>query len=103
VVTAAPDGYTLGAVTSSAAILPVYGDTRFNYITALDPIAWISTIPQVLAVRADAPWRVRRPLEVGPGELPQAGHGDRRAGPGEEPEVERPLRPGAPRRFRHPG
>ncbi|NML44913.1 tripartite tricarboxylate transporter substrate binding protein [Ramlibacter sp. G-1-2-2] len=57
VVTAAPDGYTLGAVTSSAAIRPVYGDTRFNYITALEPIAWVSTIPQVLAVRAEAPWK----------------------------------------------
>jgi tripartite-type tricarboxylate transporter receptor subunit TctC len=56
-VAAPPDGYTLGAVTSSAAIRPVYGDTRYNYITALEPIAWISTIPQVLAVRADAPWK----------------------------------------------
>ncbi|MDB5856698.1 MAG: hypothetical protein JWQ76_387 [Ramlibacter sp.] len=57
VVAAAPDGYTLGAVTSSAAIRPVYGDTRYNYVTALEPIAWVSTIPQVLAVRADAPWK----------------------------------------------
>lgn len=73
VVTAAPDGYTLGAVTSSAAIRPVYGDTRFNYITALDPIAWISTIPQVLAVRADAPWRTIEDLvrhaRANPGKL----------------------------------
>jgi tripartite-type tricarboxylate transporter receptor subunit TctC len=56
-VVAAPDGYTLGAVTSSAAIRPVYGDTKHNYITALEPIAWVSTIPQVLAVRADSPWK----------------------------------------------
>lgn len=56
-VAAAPDGYTLAAVTSSMAIRPVYGDTKYNYATALEPIAWVSTIPQVLAVRADAPWK----------------------------------------------
>jgi tripartite-type tricarboxylate transporter receptor subunit TctC len=56
-VVAPPDGYTLAAVTSSMAIRPVYGDTKFNYVKALEPIAWVSTIPQVLAVRADAPWK----------------------------------------------
>ncbi|HYF19151.1 MAG TPA: tripartite tricarboxylate transporter substrate binding protein [Ramlibacter sp.] len=57
VVAAPPDGYTLGAVTSSAAIRPVFGDTRHNYIQALEPIAWVSTIPQVLAVRTESPWK----------------------------------------------
>jgi tripartite-type tricarboxylate transporter receptor subunit TctC len=57
VVAAQPDGYTLAAVTSSAAIRPVYGDTKYNYVNALEPIAWISTIPQVLAVRSDSPWK----------------------------------------------
>ena len=57
VVAAPPDGYTLGAVTSSAAIRPVYGDTKHNYINALEPIAWISTIPQVIAVRSDSQWK----------------------------------------------
>lgn len=57
VVSATPDGYTVGAVTSSAAIRPVYGDTKYNYVSALEPIAWISTVPQVLAVRADSRWK----------------------------------------------
>ena len=56
-VTAAPDGHTLVAVTSSMAIRPVYGDTRYNYIHSLEPIAWVSTIPQVLAVRSESPWK----------------------------------------------
>lgn len=57
VVAAKPDGYTIGAVASSVAIRPVYGDTKYNYVTELEPIAWISTIPQVLAVQADSPWK----------------------------------------------
>lgn len=52
-----PDGYTLGMTGSSLILQPLYGSTRYNYPTALDPIAQIAVAPNVLAVRADSPWQ----------------------------------------------
>jgi tripartite-type tricarboxylate transporter receptor subunit TctC len=51
------DGYTIGLVTTSSALKPVYGDTKFNYPVEMEPIARVSTIPQVLTVQADSPWK----------------------------------------------
>ena len=52
-----PDGYTLGITSMVLILQPLYGDTRYHYATALDPIAQIATYPVVLAVRADQPWQ----------------------------------------------
>ena len=54
---AKPDGYTLGMTGNSLLFQPIYGPTRYNYPTALDPIAQIAVSPVVLAVRADSPWQ----------------------------------------------
>jgi tripartite-type tricarboxylate transporter receptor subunit TctC len=52
-----PDGYTLGMATNGVILQPLYGSTRYNYPTALEPIAQIAISPVVLAVRADSPWQ----------------------------------------------
>ena len=52
-----PNGYTIGIVTPELLLLPLYGETRFHYPTALEPIAQISTLPYVMVVSADHPWQ----------------------------------------------
>ena len=52
-----PDGYTLGITGLAVILQPLYGDTRYHYATALDPIAQIASYPVVLAARADQPWQ----------------------------------------------
>ena len=52
-----PDGYTLGITAFGLILQPLYGDTRYHYATALDPIAQLASYPVLLAVRADQPWQ----------------------------------------------
>ncbi|MCC5466348.1 tripartite tricarboxylate transporter substrate binding protein [Pelosinus baikalensis] len=52
-----PDGYTLAIVTPELLLLPLYGETKYHYPTALEPIAQISTLPYVMIVSADQPWQ----------------------------------------------
>ncbi len=52
-----PDGYTIGMVSTEVILHPLYGITKYNYPTALDPLAQISESPQVMAVQADQPWQ----------------------------------------------
>lgn len=52
-----PDGYTLGMTTNGVILQPLYGSTRYNYPSALEPIAQIAISPAVVAVRADSPWQ----------------------------------------------
>ncbi len=54
---AKPDGYTLGMTSNGVILQPLYGSTRYNYPTALEPIAQIAISPVVMAVRADSPWQ----------------------------------------------
>jgi len=54
---ASPDGYTIGISTVEVIANPLYGSTKYNYITALDPIAQITNSPSVLAVQAAQPWQ----------------------------------------------
>jgi tripartite-type tricarboxylate transporter receptor subunit TctC len=51
------DGYTLGIVANDILIHPLYGQTKFHYPTALEPVAQISSQSLVLAVQAKQPWR----------------------------------------------
>jgi tripartite-type tricarboxylate transporter receptor subunit TctC len=41
---------------------PLYGPTKYNYLTALYPLAQVGTTPVVLAVRADQPWQTLEDL-----------------------------------------
>jgi len=52
-----PDGYTLGITSLDILLLPSYGSTKYNYPTALDPLAQIASLPMVLAVQANQPWK----------------------------------------------
>lgn len=54
---AAPDGYTIGVVAIDMLLLTQYGSGKYNYLTALSPIAQVSALPMVLAVQADQPWQ----------------------------------------------
>lgn len=52
-----PDGYTLGISGAGVILQPLYGQTKYHYSTALDPLVQIATIPVFLAVSSDAPWQ----------------------------------------------
>lgn len=70
---AKPDGYTLGMTGNSVLFQPLYGPTRYNYPTALEPIAQVAVSPVVVAVRADSPWQtiddVIKYAKLHPGEI----------------------------------
>jgi len=71
--TSSPDGYTLGLTTTELLLQPLYGTTRYQYLTALEPIVQISTSPLVMIVQADQPWQNTNELieyaKKHPGEL----------------------------------
>jgi tripartite-type tricarboxylate transporter receptor subunit TctC len=52
-----PDGYTLGITGIDMLLLPAYGPTKYNYLTALDPLGQVVSLPMVMAVQADQPWQ----------------------------------------------
>jgi tripartite-type tricarboxylate transporter receptor subunit TctC len=54
---AVPDGYTLGITGVEVILQSLYGSTKYNYPTALEPLAQISSNPMVMVVRADQPWQ----------------------------------------------
>lgn len=56
-VDANPDGYTIGISSSEIFLNPLYSVTKYNYPTALDPIAQIAIAPLLMVVRADQPWQ----------------------------------------------
>jgi tripartite-type tricarboxylate transporter receptor subunit TctC len=59
---ATPDGYTIGVTGIGLILQPLYGPAKYNYPTALYPLAQVGTIPIVLAVRADQPWKTLEDL-----------------------------------------
>jgi tripartite-type tricarboxylate transporter receptor subunit TctC len=54
---ASPDGYTLGLVSTEIVLHPLYGQTKYHYPTALEPVAQISSSPPVLVIQAKQSWR----------------------------------------------
>ena len=62
VVAAPADGYTAGATASELLLLSLYGSGKYNYITALSPIAQVTAVPMLLAVQADQPWQTLNDL-----------------------------------------
>lgn len=53
---APPDGYTLGMTGSDISLQTLYGAGKYNYMTALEPIAQIATSPQLIVSLTTAPW-----------------------------------------------
>lgn len=72
-VTAAPDGYTIGISSSELFLHPLYGNSKYNYLTALEPLAQISSTPFIMVVQANQPWETAADLvkyaKEHPGEL----------------------------------
>lgn len=56
------DGYTLGIVSSDAMLNPLYGQTKYHYPTALEPILQVSSSPLVLTVSTNSPWETLEQL-----------------------------------------
>ncbi|MCC5465888.1 tripartite tricarboxylate transporter substrate binding protein [Pelosinus baikalensis] len=54
---AAPDGYTIGMTSTEMVLHPLYDSTKYNYPTALEPLAQVSDISMVMVVQSDQPWR----------------------------------------------
>lgn len=54
---AEPDGYTIGYVSMGAVLQPLYGQTRYHYVTALDPLVQIMSTPAIAVVSADRQWK----------------------------------------------
>lgn len=53
---AKPDGYTIGYIGTGAVLQPLYGQTRYHYTTALEPLVQVMSTPSVAVVAADQPW-----------------------------------------------
>lgn len=56
VVIAPPDGYTLTITGIETLLQPLYGSTKYDYPTALEPLAQIASAPLVMAIQAEQPW-----------------------------------------------
>ncbi|MBP2629658.1 MAG: hypothetical protein H6Q70_286, partial [Firmicutes bacterium] len=56
-VSAIPDGYTLGISENNLLIQSLYGTTKYHYPTALEPIAQITTSSQIMVVGVNQPWQ----------------------------------------------
>jgi len=54
---ASPDGYTIGISSLEVILNPLYGSAKYNYPTALDPLAQVASSASVLAVQANQPWQ----------------------------------------------
>lgn len=51
-----PDGYTIGLSGVEVILNPLFGATKFNYPTALEPLAQVTTTPWLIVVLANQPW-----------------------------------------------
>ncbi|WP_110956328.1 tripartite tricarboxylate transporter substrate binding protein [Massilibacillus massiliensis] len=56
-VNASPDGYTIGISAIDVIIQPLYGSTKYHYPTALEPIAQIASLPQIMVTSAKQPYQ----------------------------------------------
>ncbi|WP_371372967.1 tripartite tricarboxylate transporter substrate binding protein [Sporomusa aerivorans] len=54
---ASPDGYTIGIVPMSVMLQPLYGQTRYHYPTALEPLAKVVSTPMLICTLGKQPWQ----------------------------------------------
>ena len=54
---APPDGYTLAITSVEIIMLPLYGSSKYNYPTALEPLAQVASSSVVMTVQAEQPWQ----------------------------------------------
>lgn len=55
-VAANPDGYTIGISSVEIILNPLYGSTKYQYSTALTPLARVATSVSMLVSLTDQPW-----------------------------------------------
>ncbi|HWR08127.1 tripartite tricarboxylate transporter substrate binding protein, partial [Sporomusa sp.] len=67
------DGYTIGITSPDMLLLPIYGSGKYDYSTALSPLAQVASVSSVLAVQASQPWQTLNDLieyaKTHPGQL----------------------------------
>lgn len=51
-----PDGYTIGVGTIGMILQPLYGQSKYNYPTALEPLAKVMNTPIIMTVSANSKW-----------------------------------------------
>jgi len=54
---AQPDGYTIGIIGMSAILQPLYGQTRYHYPSALEPLVKVVSTPIIVMVLSNQPWK----------------------------------------------
>ena len=62
VITAKPDGYTLGGVISSSIIVPFFDESPYKDFSGLTMISNFGQFTNLVMVRADAPWKTWKEL-----------------------------------------
>lgn len=55
-VSAKPDGYTIGMTAGGIILQSIYGQSKYNYVTALEPIAKITNAPPTMAIIKNEKW-----------------------------------------------
>jgi tripartite-type tricarboxylate transporter receptor subunit TctC len=56
-VSASPDGYTIGIIGVDSILQSLYGSTKYNYPTALEPLGQIFSAAMVMAIQSEQPWQ----------------------------------------------
>lgn len=56
IASAPTDGYTIGVIGPSVILQPLYGQTKYHYTTALEPLAQAVSMPGFVAVSSQSPW-----------------------------------------------
>lgn len=51
------DGYTIGVATTGVVLQSLYGQAKYNYPTAMEPLAKVTTTPIVMVVPSNSKWK----------------------------------------------
>lgn len=54
---AQPDGYTIGMSSAELILHPLYGLSKYDYSTALEPLVQVASSPFIMVVKAEQPWK----------------------------------------------
>jgi tripartite-type tricarboxylate transporter receptor subunit TctC len=52
-----PDGYTLGMTSPDIMLPSLYGPTKYNYPTAIEPLVRVTSTPFIMVIQAEQPWQ----------------------------------------------
>lgn len=67
------DGYTIGISSVELILNPLYGSSKYNYLSALEPLAQATSSTSVLVIQANQPWQDAKAIieygKTNPGKL----------------------------------